>query len=180
MKRILILLLGILIGCSSQKSVIKQDALNNGKIEVSTVGNPEPHKADMVIAIIPFKNNSSDSNLDKIGITLLDLISAKLSTKKGYKLVERNKLEEMIKEMKLGTTGIIDQNTAISIGKMLGANVITLGSYSLFEKRTLLTLRLVKVDTGEIIGGVVERGNDISEFDILAEKVAQKIMDSIK
>lgn len=169
----------VLISCSGQKAVVKQDAFDKGKIEVSTVGKSEPHKSDIIIAILPFNNNSPDKSLDSTGVALADLISAQLASKKGFKLVERQRIEDILKEMKLGQTGMIDQNTAIQVGKMLGANVMGFGSFSTLGKKVLLTMRLVKVETGEIVGGVSERSDDISNLDLLAENAAKKLSDSL-
>ncbi len=146
---VLFLVLCVLIGCATQKVLLSRMLLIRGKIAVSTQGIPEIHKADIVIAIIPFKNNSSDTSMDKMSITLSDLICAKMSSSKGFKLVERNRMDDMLKEIKLGYSGIIDANTAIQLGKMLGANVMVFGSFSVFEGKVLLTIRLVKVETGE-------------------------------
>lgn len=158
---------------------MKQDAFEKGKIKVSTVGQPKRHKADIIIAILPFNNNSPDKSLDSTGVTLADLISAQMAAKKGFKLVERQRIEEILSEMKLGMTGMIDQNTAIQVGKMLGANVMVFGSFSTLGKKVLLTIRLVKVETGEIVGGVTERSNDVSNIDLLAESAAKKLTDSL-
>lgn len=177
---VLFLLLNIFTGCAGKKSVVKQDAFEKGKMEVSTVGKPELHKADIVIAIIPFKNNSPDKSLDNVGVTLSDLISAKMASGKGFKLVERSRMEELLAEMKMGYSGLMDAATVSRIGRMLGANVMAFGSFSKLGEKVLLTMRLVKVETGEIVGGVTERSDDISDLDILAEKSAQKIIDSLK
>ncbi len=173
-------LLPILFGsCSSSKTTVKQDAFDKGKIDVSTEGNPERHKADIIVAILPFNNNSPDKSLDSTGVTLADLISAQMASEKGFKLVERQRIEEILSEMKLGQTGMIDQNTAIQVGRMLGANVMAFGSFLTLGKKVLLTMRLVKVETGEIVGGVTERNEGISNIDILAENAAKKLSDSL-
>lgn len=175
----LILSIFFLVSCGGQKTAVKQQAFEKGKIEVSTVRQPETHQSDIIIAILPFNNNSPDKSLDSTGVTLADLISAQMSSKKGFKLVERQRIEDLLKEMSLGQKGMIDQNTAVQVGKMLGANVMAFGSFSTLSKKVLLTLRLVKVETGEIVGGVTERGEDISNVDVLAENAAKKLADSL-
>jgi len=172
-------LTALLVSCSSSKTTVKENTFEKGKMEVSTVELPEPHMADVIVAILPFKNNSPDKSLDSTGAILSELISAQMSTYKGFKIVERQRLEEVLGELKLAQTGIIDQSTAIQIGKMLGANVMALGSFSKLGKKVLVTMRLVKVETGEIVGGVTERGEDISNLDILAENAAKKLSNSL-
>ncbi|MCX5784628.1 MAG: hypothetical protein NTX59_02970 [Elusimicrobia bacterium] len=156
----------LIVSCGGQKTVIKHGALDNGR-------------SDIVIAILPLINNSADKSLDSIGITLSDLISAQMAAKKGFKLVERQRIEEMLSELKLGQSGVVDQNAAIQVGKMLGANVMAFGSFSSFGKKVLLTIRLIKVETGEIVGGVSERSSDVYKLDVLAENAAKKLSDSL-
>ena len=174
------LLLIFLSSCGGSRTVIKQNAFEKGKIEATTAASPEEKKKlDITIAILPFANNSPDKSLDSAGITLADLISAQMSSKKGFKLVERQRIEKILSEMNLGQAGMINQNTAVQIGKMLGANVMAFGSFSTLGKKVLLTMRLVKVETGEIVGGATERGEDVSSLDILAENAAKKLFDSL-
>jgi TolB-like protein len=159
---------------------VRQKAFNNGKIDATTVASPEKkQKIDIIIAILPFRNNSPDKSLDPMGATLSDLVSAQMASKKGFKLVERQRIEEIMSELEFGQTGIIDENTAIQAGKILGANVMAFGSFSVFGKKIVLVIRLVKVETGEIVGGVTQRGENISNLDILAQNAAEKLSNSI-
>jgi len=176
----LFLLVIFMSSCGGSSTVIKQNAFEKGKIEATTVASPEEKKKlDITIAILPFANNSPDKSLDSAGITLADLISAQMSSKKGFKLVERQRIERLLNEMNLGQAGMINQTTAVQIGKILGANVMAFGSFTTLGKKTLLTMRLVKVETSEIVGGVTERGDDVSNLDILAENAARKLSDSL-
>jgi len=169
----------LLASCAGKESSIKQGAFDQGKIQASTVGQPAQHKADIIIAVLPFSNNSADKGLDKKGVDLADIVSAQLAPMKGFKLVERQRIEQIFTEMKLGLSGAIDQNTAIRIGGMLGANIMAFGGFSTAGKKVSLTMRLVKVETAEIVGGAIERGDDISQLDEMAEKAAKKLADSL-
>jgi hypothetical protein len=62
---------------------------------------------------------------------------------------------------------------------MVGANVMAFGGFSVMGKKVTLTIRLVKVETSEIVGGAVERGDDVSKLDVLAENAARKLSDSL-
>lgn len=129
-----------------------------------------------VVAILPFNNNSPGrEDLDVLGTTLSDLISAEMAGHKEFKVVERLQIETLLKEQKLGLTGVIDATTAVQIGKIIGANVMAFGSYLVIGKKVLLTMRLVRVETGEIIRGKNLRGNDVSDLDVLAEKAAKEL-----
>ena len=85
----------LLASCGGREASIKQDAFDQGKIQVSTVGQPAQHKADIVIAVLPFNNNSADKGLDKTGVELADIVSAQLAPMKGFRLVERQRISQV-------------------------------------------------------------------------------------
>lgn len=44
-----------------------------------------------------------------------------------YTVVERSQIEQVLKEQRMGLSGIIDENTAAQVGKLLGLDVILIG-----------------------------------------------------
>src|SRR3990167_2858963 len=90
-------------------------------------------------------------------------------------VVERDKVNKILEEQKLGLTGTIDANTAAQMGKILGLNAIVTGAISNFGVRTtgsdyLVTqskrqeasctvdIRVVDVETGQILLGDSGKG----------------------
>jgi hypothetical protein len=71
--------------------------------------------------------------------------------KAGFRLVDRQQIERIRSEQSFQTSGEVDDNSAVSIGKMAGANaVITIGvNYTDGSGR--LTLKALDVQTAEII-----------------------------
>ena len=108
-------------GCAAERSVVRED-VREGRVQVSTVANPDPHEADLILAVLPISNRTSDKSLDGVRGDLADLIAARLAVVPNIRLVERQRLEDVLAEIKLGMTGVIDQGTAIQIGRLLGAN----------------------------------------------------------
>ena len=51
----------------------------------------------------------------------------------------------------MGIDGIIDEQTAVKIGKTTGAMAIIVGSFKIFRGNVRINIRLVDVQTGEII-----------------------------
>lgn len=164
---------------ASPLPVLRADAAAGGQMIIRTIEDGDPRAAGVVLALLPFKNNSGDKGLDRHSSQLLDLISAELAPRPGFKLVERHRVDDLFREMQLGDGGLVDQATAVRVGGLLGANVIGLGSYSTFGRETKLSLRLVKVETGEIIGGVNETGDGTSELARLAGSAAARIGDAL-
>ncbi len=76
-------------------------------------------------------------------------------------VVEREALERILKEQNLSMTGLIDDKSAVKIGKLLGADVILVGrgsSLRAFQKGRevpnlidTFTLKALSVETGDIL-----------------------------
>ncbi len=47
-----------------------------------------------------------------------------------YNIVERSRMTQVLNEQQLGLTGLVDQNQAVQIGKMLGVQAIVMGNVS--------------------------------------------------
>ena len=69
----------------------------------------------------------------------------------GFRLVDRQQIERIRNEQQLQLSGEFDDNSAVSIGKMAGANSVIVISVSLAEKSGRLTLKVLDVQTAEII-----------------------------
>lgn len=76
-------------------------------------------------------------------------------------VIERAKIEQVLGELKLQRSGVVNQATVKDIGKILGADAVVVGTLTeLPERRLELNLRLVSVESGQIVrasSGVVHK-----------------------
>ncbi len=72
-------------------------------------------------------------------------------TNRGMQVVERDQLERVLKEQKLGYSGLVNSATAKKIGELFGAEGMILGAVSDFGNNIVLNGRLVDVETGNAI-----------------------------
>jgi TolB-like protein len=78
------------------------------------------------IAISYFDNSSGDAKYNALSKGIADMLITDLSKIKGVTIVEREKLEKLIQEIKLGQSKYFDPSTAQKLGKGLGAqNILT-------------------------------------------------------
>jgi tetratricopeptide (TPR) repeat protein len=92
----------------------------------------ENHQASMtkVVAILPFDGNSGAEFAAELeGV----LGSVNIDEKQYFTLVERTAIDKVMSELKLSHSGMVDENTAAKIGKMLGAKGIYTGRVTLFR-----------------------------------------------
>jgi curli biogenesis system outer membrane secretion channel CsgG len=90
---------------------------------------------------------------DFISQSLISLLVANRN-KNGnkYSVVDRNNLELLRKEQELQTSGEVSDDTIVSLGKWLGASHVITGSLGNLQHRWTLNLRILSVETSEIVG----------------------------
>jgi PBP1b-binding outer membrane lipoprotein LpoB len=75
----------------------------------------------------------------------------------NLRVVERRRLDTVMQEQKFQMTGDVDDRSAVSIGKLLGANVVITGSISGSGTTRRLRLTAINVQTGEVVSMASER-----------------------
>lgn len=77
------------------------------------------------------------------------LMEAVYSTGK-IRIIERTKLDNILEELQLQSSGIIDETTAKEIGKVAGVDYICYGSFSEVEEQYFVKVKVTDVQTGEL------------------------------
>jgi hypothetical protein len=75
----------------------------------------------------------------------------------NLRVVDRRRLDTVMAEQKFQMTGDVDDRSAVSIGKLLGANVVITGSISGSGTTRRLRLTAINVQTGEVVAMASER-----------------------
>jgi TolB-like protein len=137
---------------------------------------PDPGMKTM--AIIDFKNRSIDKKLqyDPMEQGFADLLISRLNNSTGLKVVERERLQWILDEIKLQDK--YDMEGAVRAGKMLGAQTVLLGSFIINNDEIWLGGRLVKVESSEILLTDEVKG-ELDEFFDLIDKLSEKISEKI-
>jgi len=102
------------------------------------------------MAVLDFKTIGDSADL---GEGAAEILRTTLMQTGKYTVVERSMLKQVLDEQKLGLSGAIDQNTAIGIGKILGAKLVAVGSVVKMGDSYTLNIRFVDVETGEVVSG---------------------------
>jgi tetratricopeptide (TPR) repeat protein len=140
----------------AQQAVKTETALLEGPVD------------DKAIAVSTFKNLGSES-LGPLGKGMAALLIHDLSQVPDLKVVERVKLVELLNEMNLGTSGLVDKKSAPKLGKLLKARHITTGSLADLEGENMqITSALADVEQTDIIStqeaqGVVKKFYDLEK-----------------
>ncbi|MFC1525991.1 tetratricopeptide repeat protein [Candidatus Latescibacterota bacterium] len=109
---------------------------------------------DSTVAVAPFRNLGQNRDLDPLQKGLAEMMVTDLSKVPGLRVLERLRMQEMMREIGLGMTGAVDTSTAPRLGKLLGASQIVAGSFTdLAEEQLRLDVSLAVVKTGELQAG---------------------------
>ncbi|MFC1504722.1 CsgG/HfaB family protein [Spirochaetota bacterium] len=65
-------------------------------------------------------------------------------------VIEKEKIDELLKEQEMSLSGLIDENYSVKIGKLLAANKMIFGNITKEGKITKVALKAVDVETGEV------------------------------
>lgn len=141
-------------GCSSSTKVMLKPFDGRGQVRR--------------VAVVDVKNVTGDVTNDVVAASLSPLLIDELGRTGAYQLIERQRLDALLAELKLNMTGLVDEDTAKLIGKQLGVDAFlfsdlvsvttvrakqTIGIMWTEGKRTdaVMSSRLVNVETGAIL-----------------------------
>jgi hypothetical protein len=75
----------------------------------------------------------------------------------GYTIIDRSQLDRIRREQNFQMSGEVDDDTAVSIGKIIGANIIVTGRVDGEGNLRRLRLRALDTQTAQVVGAASER-----------------------
>ncbi len=126
----------------------------------------EKPKARPTVAILYMDYTGKDDNLVVLKKGLAQMLISDLSTVPTVQIVERDRLQDIMDELQLGTSAKIDPATANRLGKLLGAKYMVLGGFFDLLGTLRVDARVVEVETGKVIRSVGAQGKEDAFLDI--------------
>jgi Ca2+-binding EF-hand superfamily protein len=80
------------------------------------------------------------------------------------RVVDRQNIAKIVKEYEFQASDLTDETTAVEIGKLSGADIIVIGSISFVGNIYYLNIKLISVETAEIIGSSIADAQNTTEF----------------
>ncbi len=127
------------------------------------------------VAISYFDNTSGLEEYNSLSKGLADMLITDLSNVESIQIVEREKLESLLNEIKLGEIKFFDPATAQKLGKGLGADIILTGAFLSIEPDMRIDARLIDVATGKIIKANKVLGKS-SDFFMLESQLVDQLI----
>lgn len=133
------------------------------------------------VAVINFEDRSGYGH--NIGQGVADMLVTSLVESEKFIVIERAELDQILKEQGLGQTGLVTPQSAAKVGQLLGVQRIITGSITEFGSkqnkvgggfggfnlgvstttaRVVVDIRIINVNTGEIVTAKSAEGEDSS------------------
>ena len=78
------------------------------------------------IAILDFEN-LADVGGSKLGSAVADQLISQIARSNRYVMIERSRIDQILQEQALGQSGVINEETAAQVGKLLGVESLVVG-----------------------------------------------------
>jgi TolB-like protein len=121
---------------------------------VAPLGAAAAQAARPTVAIMYFNNNviTKDArDYDGLSKGLPDFLITEMSSNSAIRVVERDQVQKLIDEQKLVGAGQVDRESAVKVGKLLGAQHMIFGGFMADLKGNFrIDARAVNVETGAI------------------------------
>jgi len=118
-----------------------------------------------VVAITPLELVAIDGvrsdGVRAITAVMEDQLQVQLSDSDQITVVERARIDQILKEQALALSGLVDPATAARVGRLLKADVVVVGRLRLLaDKRRMVTLRAIAVTDAQVVWTGDAQGDD--------------------
>jgi hypothetical protein len=125
--------------------------------------------------------NATDLSNPNLGSEVGAALTAVLAGESGFSLVDRQSLNNTLREQKINLTGLATPDQTVKIGKLAGAKILVTGRLIPSGKDLYVTAKIVGTETSLLAGVLMKVDKSIDTGSLvmqLAEKVSAKIRDS--
>jgi TolB-like protein len=123
------------------------------------------------VAVLYFEYTGKNQELEVLRKGLAQMLISDLSGSDAIRVVERDRLEDILAELKLQGTTKIDPQSAARMGKLLGARYLVLGGYFDLQGALRVDARIVDVETGRVFKSFGDNGKP-GDFLAVEQKMA--------
>ncbi|OQY13128.1 MAG: hypothetical protein B6I30_03525 [Desulfobacteraceae bacterium 4572_187] len=150
---------GMLFIYSLHFNIKKADKNRNNKI-IQAKPIPESSEPSAVtiaekdkfkIAVMEFKSFSPGAKNTSLGSVISEMFTTEVVNSNAFKIVEREQLNKVLGELRIGQSGVLDTTDAQKLGKILGAGAIITGSVTKMGDSLSIDSRIIEVETGIIV-----------------------------
>ena len=131
---------------------------------------PAPKPNERVrVAIVDFRAIGAPATF---GEAVAENLRNSLVQQKEFTVVERAQIQQALKEQHFGQTGLVDAKQAVTLGRLLGAKVIVVGSLTKIGNTYTINARFIDVETGEATDARSLKTRDVDDIASVVDQLA--------
>jgi TolB-like protein len=144
-------------------------------LPLSAHAGEEPKADDFkpVLAVLYFDNNTGKPALDVLRKGFADMMVTDLSAVQQLQVVEREKLQKLLDELKLQQSNYFDPKTIQRLGQGMGAQFAVTGSILAVDPSLRIDVRLVEIATSKVLLAEKVTGQKNQLFDMQQKLVGR-------
>ncbi|MDO8735298.1 MAG: CsgG/HfaB family protein [Elusimicrobiota bacterium] len=133
-------------------------------------------QSSIKVAVLFFDDITPEAKQAGYGKSISNMVITSL-TKTGYFIVvERARVDKILRELKLQHSGITDQSNTKKIGKILNTDLLVMGSVSMIGKKMIaVDCQMVNVETGQVILADNQQCSDINAIPNMIDNLAKRM-----
>ena len=129
---------------------------------------------EITLALMDFENMDEADDYDYMGTLAMALIKEDLTHSDDIVLVDRERLNKILEEQTRQLSGVMDEETTVEIGKILGCDYLCAGNFVVMREEVLLDISLTEVETGRVTS-FSTRGDSEDMFHLAAERLVREL-----
>lgn len=105
------------------------------------------------VAVMYFTNSAliNHNDYEPLSKGIAEMLITELAASPALQVVERDRLQKLLEEQDLHSAGKVDKETAVQLGKILGARHMLMGGFVIDPRQNMrLDLRAVDVETSRV------------------------------
>ncbi len=116
-------------------------------VSVSMFGSQNEYR----IAILDLEVMTTREDFRYVGKGLAEIISFELSDEDALIIIDRSKRNAALEEINFSLSGLSDEKASLDVGRLLTANYMVIGEIIEMDRKFLVTMKLLDVETGAIV-----------------------------
>lgn len=110
--------------------------------------------ASKPVGVLPFTNVGDEAQKLRIGELLSSLVTQTLVRSRRVRVAETQNVDRILQEIRLGTLGVIDTQSAVKVGSFVGAQLMLSGTVIPAGEVYQVAVRINDVATAESVGAM--------------------------
>jgi TolB-like protein len=127
----------------------------------------------VTVAVLYFDNNSPSREYDVLQKGLADMLVTDLSQVESLQVVERDKLQALVDELKLQRSKFFDPRTAQRLGQGIGARYAVIGALAAIAPKVRIDVRVIEVKSARVVVADRVVGDKEKIFELETELVGK-------